>query len=394
VQGLVYEREGRYFDTQAEIGNTWGAPQTILGPILVMEQGDTTTYILPEQLEIESTVNPELRSRGIFNTVVYQEKIVVKGIFSTDNIDTQLRQLTPKFIVSLTDTRSIEEMVTLSWNDTEIPFEPGTTNNTVGESGLHASVPLSYNKEQYDFAFELNLKGSEQVSFVPVGQETVVRLSSSWNSPSFNGAYLPNERTISESGFDAVWKVSAFGRSYPQVWTEEGTVTDKYMVRGNLLSSQFGVELDEGVDIYTQVFRSIKYAILFILITFTAFFLFETLLKIRVHPIQYLLIGVSLALFYLLLLSMTEHIGFLLAYLIASTMVIVLITTYSISVLKQKSRAFYVFSILTALYSYMYFVLKLEDYALLFGSFLVFVLIATVMYLTRNINWYLDSETT
>lgn len=388
VLGLVMEREQRYTQAQQEVSQSWGRAQTVLGPILVFEvpQKDAEsirTYILPKKLEIVSTLEPEIRSRGIFDSVVYTEKVTVQGSFSADDIPRSLLAIQPKLIVSLSDTRSIEKQIAIAWNDRTIPFNPGITVDFFQDSGMHAFVPLSLSATEYPFSFELEVQGSDHAMFVPLGEETTVRVSSVWDSPEFVGAYLPNERTITDDGFEAVWNVSSFGRSYPQRWQgDEGIRTHM------LAESQFGVRLHEGVSLYTQVFRSVKYAVLFILVTFTAFFLFETVARIRLHPIQYLLVGASLALFYLLLLSLTEQIGFLYAYLLATVLTIGLIATYSMRILKERIRAVYISVLLLALYSFMYVVLKLEDYALLFGSMLIFVLIASVMYLTRDIDWF------
>ena len=388
VLGLVMEREHRYTQVQQEIAESWGGAQTVLGPVLVFEipqkdKESVFSYLLPQRLEIESSLVPEIRSRGIFDSVVYTEKIKVNGSFSASDIPKSLLAVQPKLIVSLSDTRSIEKQLALTWNMNNMPFHPGTTVDFFQSSGVHAFVPLSKSATEYPFSFELEVKGSDRALFVPVGGETVVRASSVWDSPQFVGAYLPTERQITQEGFEATWNISSFGRSYPQHWrSDEGVNIDM------LKNSEFGVGLYDGVGLYTQVFRSVKYAVLFVLITFTAFFLFETLTKIRLHPVQYLLIGASLALFYLLLLSLTEHIGFLYAYILATMLTITLITTYSMSILKERTRAWYVSVLLFVLYGFMYVVLKLEDYALLFGSALILVLIAGVMYLTRNIDWF------
>lgn len=394
VMGLISEREFRYTTAQHEVASTWGHPQTVLGPVLVFDLPpieDSTQqqkmYVLPKELTITSTIEPETRSRGIFDSIVYTEKVQVTGSFSGADILSAYAFSKPSLVVSLSDTRSIEKQLSLLWNETDVSFHPGTGAGFFGESGIHAIVPLSGTTKEYRFSFEVELKGSEYTTFIPVGEETTVTVTSPWKSPQFIGAYLPSERTLTEEGFSGTWNISSFGRNYPQVW-----VTGDSVSRESLLESNFGVELYEGVDLYTQVERSVKYAVLFILITFTAFFLFDILKSIQIHPIQYLLVGSALALFYLLLLSLTEHFGFMTAYVVATAMTMVLITTYSISVLKQTLRATLVGVLLLVLYSYMYFVLKLEDYALLFGSVLIFVLIATVMYLTRNIDWFSSTK--
>jgi len=237
--------------------------------------------------------------------------------------------------------------------------------------------------EKIPFSFELQLKGSEGMSIAPLGKETVIEISSPWSSPKFLGAFLPSQRNVTQEGFEAEWKISSFGRPYPQVW-EAGVVNLE-----QIANSSAGVDLHERIDAYDMTLRSVKYAILFIVVTFAAFFLFDVLAKIRIHPVQYFLVGSALALFYLLLLSLSEQIGFSSAYLAATALIVFLITAYSAFVLSNKRRAISIFVLLSVLYGYLYFILRIEDYALLFGSFLLFVLLAITMFTTRNVNWFL-----
>lgn len=391
VMGLTYEREGRHQEASHEIGQSWSREQTIVGPMLVFEQEPetedglpTNLFLLPTTLHIESTIEPEVRKRGIFETIVYSERLNVSGSFSASDLPSDASTESGTLILSLTDTRSIEQQVALTWGEEIIDFLPGTANQYfLDAGGMHAPIVFDPEASEYQFSFSLTIKGSQQMLFTPVGKETRVSVQSPWPTPSFTGAFLPSERTITDAGFTASWNVSSFGRSYPQTW--EGMHTIPFHT---FAASAFGVKLHEGVDLYTQLTRSVKYAVLFIVVTFTAFFLFEVLAQIRIHPLQYILIGSALALFYLLLLSFAEHIGFMRAYVTATTMIVLLITAYSASVLKQKFRAFLIGILLSALYGYLYFVLKLEDYALLFGSLLLFFLLANVMYLTRNIDWF------
>lgn len=395
VLGLVSERQVRHDEVQNEIGQMWGAPQTVLGPVLVFTKPplkDSTTpveqYVLPRSLKIESALEPEVRSRGIFDTVVYTQKLKVSGVFATADMGGTIPlRSTPTLVVSLSDTRSIETQVSLKWNGITVPFDPGPNARLFDGAGIHASVPYLASVAEYPFSFELTIKGTKEALFVPVGKETEIIATSPWQTPTFTGAFLPSERSVDDDGFTATWRVASFGRNYPQTW--EGKDAVSFFA---LTESAFGINFFEGVDLYTQLERSVKYAILFIVITFTVFFMFEVMQRVRVHPIQYLLIGSALALFYLLLLSLAEQIGFLYAYIIATVLTTALITGYSASVLKQKSRALLVGVTLGALYAYLYFILKLEDYALLFGALLLFVLLATVMFLTRNIDWFLVSK--
>lgn len=226
------------------------------------------------------------------------------------------------------------------------------------------------------------LKGVKELEFIPLGADTKVEINSSWNSPGFIGSFLPEKSSISDDGFNAEWKVSSFGRSYPQHWSG-----DSLSFR-DIESSSFGVRLFDSINFYEKITRSAKYAIMFIVLTFLAFFLFEVFSKLKIHPLQYLLIGISLVLFYLLLLSLSEHIGFLFAYLTASVATITLVSVYSLSLLEKSIHAFIIAAILSALYTYLYILLQLESFSLLIGSVFLFAIIALVMYLTRKIDWY------
>jgi inner membrane protein len=211
---------------------------------------------------------------------------------------------------------------------------------------------------------------------------TVAEASSSWTSPSFTGAYLPTDSQIGKEGFQASWRVSGLGRAFPQI------VPTETLLGSSLHESLITVALFDGVDQYTLVTRAVKYAILFIMLTFMGFFFVEVLNRLRVHPIQYALVGAALALFYLLLLSLSEQIAFSLAYGISAGLTTLLIALYSYVVLHAKKHAVVVGLLLSALYAYLYFVLQSEDYALLSGTLLLFGILATTMYITRKIDWY------
>jgi inner membrane protein len=395
VLGLVQERQQRHDTVAEEISATWGAAQTITGPILVFtippataKDVARTRYVLPNTLKIESTLAPEVRSRGIYDTIVYTEKVRMSGTFRTSDAEGALPlRATPLLAVGLSDTRSIEKQVTLTWNGDVQPFAPGSGTTLLEGAGIHAQVPYLSTVSEYPFSFEFEIQGARSALFVPVGKETEVVASSTFGTPEFTGAFLPQERTVTKDGFTASWKVSSFGRTYPQTW-EGGSVVSLT----DFTNSAFGINFYPGVDLYTQLERSVKYAIIFIVVTFTVFFLFETLSAVRVHPIQYLLVGAALALFYLLLVSFAEHVGFVRAYALATTLITVLVSGYSASVLKQRGRALLIAVQLLVLYAYLYFVLKLEDYALLFGSVLLFVLLAGVMFLTRRIDWFAGTQ--
>lgn len=208
---------------------------------------------------------------------------------------------------------------------------------------------------------------------------TLVRIQSKWNTPSFDGAFLPDKRTIDKDGFSATWTILHLNRNFPQQWKD-----NEYLIA----DWSFGVDLLFPVDQYQKSYRSAKYAIMFIALTFLTFFFSEVLNKIRVHPIQYLLIGFALCIFYSLLISLSEHIGFGLAYLIGSIAIITMITAYSASILKDKILTALVSFILIALYVFLFTILQLEAYSLLMGSIGLFIVMSVIMYLSRNVDWY------
>ena len=392
ILGPVSERQIRHDEANSEVANSWSKRQTIIGPMLVSRENgpehNVNIFILPETLHYETILEPEVLTRGIFRSVVYSSTIKVSGEFATEDIRrATVSNRNAVFSVVITDTRGIAQQVDLEWNTIKYPFNPGPgiafpEHQLQNSSGLHALVPINSDQEKVPFSFAVKLKGSEGISIAPLGKETTLDISSSWPTPKFVGAFLPSARSVSDDGFTGEWKISSFGRPYPQTWQGDS------INLAQLLDSTAGVDLHEQIDAYDMVERSIKYAILFIVITFAAFFLFDILAKVRVHPIHYLLIGSALSLFYLLLLSLAEHIGFPAAYLVAMAMIVLLVSIYSAFVLKGIRRALPIFSMLTLLYAYLYFVLQLEDYALLFGALLLFVILAVIMFATRHIDWY------
>jgi inner membrane protein len=224
----------------------------------------------------------------------------------------------------------------------------------------------------------LNLKGSQNLYFNPVGKVTDITLKSSWNNPSFNGAYLPDDRQISKSGFSAHWNILNLNRNFPQVW-----INDSY----NLNDSELGVDLILPIDIYQKTYRAIKYAFLTLCLTFLAFFFIETLKKKFIHPVQYLLIGISLVLFYSLLLSTSEYINYYLSYAISAILTILLISGYVRAILKSNKLTLLMSLMLVILYSFIFIIIQLQDSALLVGSLGIFIILAVVMFLSRKIDW-------
>jgi inner membrane protein len=227
----------------------------------------------------------------------------------------------------------------------------------------------------------LDLQGSENISFVPIGSTTNVTLSSGWTSPSFNGSFLPKQRDITDAGFTSNWQVLELNRSFPQYWIDES-------YDSQIAESAFGTNLLLPLDDYQKSMRSAKYAIMTIGLTFLIFFMIEILNKRKIHPFQYILVGLSLSIFYVLLVSLSEHVSFNLSYLISTLAVVGMITAYSLSIFQKRSQTVLLSTVMTGLYGFMFVTLQLADYALLLGSIGLLVIIGLTMYFTRNINWY------
>jgi len=406
VQSVVDERQRRRNEAIAEVTEKWGSSQTFVGPILSIpyvvswkdQAGETHSrvervQVLPDRLKIEGTVSPQIRRRGIFEVVLYGLDLKVTGLMASP--DLAALGVAPDVVlwkdatlsIGITDTRGAKEQLKLGWDGGEIPFRPSAGGDPVLSSGIHALLPgFPDGGKSHPFAFQVKLQGSQLLSFAPLATETEVALVSTWPHPSFTGAFLPESRSVTPTGFTASWRVSHFGRNYPQQWKTEGT--DLNVLKASLASSVFGVNFYRPADFYQQATRSIKYAILFIILTFTAFFLFEVFAGLRLHPLQYMLVGFALSLFYLLLVSVSEHAGFTSAYLVAAVATIGLITGYCVAILGQARRAVVIGGLLATLYAYLFVLLRVEDYALLMGSVALFVVLAVVMYVTRRIDWY------
>ncbi|UCG00074.1 MAG: cell envelope integrity protein CreD [Spirochaetaceae bacterium] len=417
IRALVEERNMTRLEAEGEIIGMWGGEQIIAGPMLVvpylkrvkLEDGKLEEYVeqayfLPDTVGISGSVDTDKRNRGIYEVTVYTADLQVTGIFSQPDLgewriaEEDVFWQDAALIVELPDMRGLQERVTLWWDSRDIPFSAGQ-----GEVGLYSGeirAPLDWESVQqssgsgafgdevsetpgiYGFSFNLHLQGGRSLSFMPLGEETRVRLTSPWSSPSFNGAFLPSERSLGDEGFEADWYVLSLNRGYGQQWLRGEVETDA------LLDSVFGVELMIPVDTYLKSLRSVKYGILFVLLPFLIFFLFEVASGRRVHPFQYLLAGLAVCLFYLLLVSVSEHLSFDWTYLLASLATIALITFYSSAVLAAWRRAWAMALVLAASYLFLYVALKSEDFALLIGSLGLFVILTGVMVLTRRIDWY------
>lgn len=398
LRGLVHEREERQRQVVAEVSSKWASGQTLVGPVLavpyniVLKAADGRTieqrkmaYFLPDALRITGSVQPEERHRSLYTVALYRSGISLAGRFNA--LPLQSLGLTPeqmvwsdaRLMLGLADPRGLEEEVVLQWAGTSKPLESGMPQNRLGIGGL--SVPVSIDAQgSADFSIALRLKGSERLYFTPVGRTTEVTLSSPWKDPAFDGQYLPSTSTINQSGFQSSWKVLHVARTYGQSWSGDG--------QPEILKSAFGVRFIQPTDGYAKTDRSVKYAILFIGLTFALAFFIELLQKRPVHPLQYLLVGAALCVFYTLLLSISEYTAFNTAYAIAAVATVALISGYMWSLFGKVSVALTFAGVLGGLYGYIFILLQLQDYSLLFGSIGLFAILAALMWASRKVDWY------
>ena len=402
ISGLVRERSSTRDEVIQEISQKWGDRQVITGPFLCvpfesteMEKNGKSksrilyVNILPESLQISGQIVPHIRYRSIYEAVLYQTQIDISCRFSLPKPD-QLSVPVEKiffdkatFSIGVTDMSGIKENITIQFNDQIFKGGPGLKTTDIAASGVSCVVPLSPSSLKLDFNTKLSLNGSQELQFIPVGEITSVQLTSEWTSPSFKGAFLPENPTLTDKGFSANWHILHLNRNFPQFW-----VGNQYQVHG----SAFGLKLLVTADVYQKLTRIVKYALMFIIFTFSAFFLSEIIHQKRVHPIQYMLIGFAIVLFYALLLSISEHLNFNLSYALSALAITTIITGYSKAILRSYYFALTVFGIMVTLYGYLYIVLQLADYALVMGCIGLFLILATIMYITRKIDWYSLNE--
>lgn len=403
IEDMIKERGRTQSEAIAEVGQKWSLAQTVTGPYISLkypivqeENGNRkmtmgVITLFPDELSIDGQLKTETLQRGIYKVNVYQSELIIKGFFSSE----ELRKVNlgrdallydrAAICLNLTDMRGLSEQVSITLNDSVYIFEPGLDGRGIDNMGVHALVDLSALKEDKKLPYEMKikLKGSQSINFIPLGKTTKVSLKANWGTPSFDGNYLPEKRDITEKDFSAQWQVLNLNRNYPQVIVnyQNATIHD-------IKDSCFGVNLRMPVEQYQQSMRSTKYAVLVILLTFMVIFFTEILEKTRIHALQYLLVGLALCLFYSLLLSMSEHIGFNPAYLVASVLTIALVGGYMLGIIKRKKPALIMTGLLSVLYIYVFILIQLETYALLAGSLGLFVILAMVMYFSKKIDWF------
>ncbi|MEO5966901.1 MAG: cell envelope integrity protein CreD, partial [Ferruginibacter sp.] len=402
VSNLVTERKLRQIEVVNEVSNKWAQPQTLTGPYIYLPykiQEKTTDnkireilnhlIILPDMLNVNGDISHEIRLRSIYKVLLYRASLNNSGNFQVKipkEIDSNLVQWQDaKICYGISDFKGIEEKLIVNFNGNDLELSPGLPSNEISIKGLSAPINLTPSEDGKTLAFNMNLKikGSEQLHFIPLAGDSKFSLKSGWASPSFDGNNLPSTRQVNKEGFNATWNFNKANLPF-------STVLKDFTY--DLNSVAFGVTMVQPADAYSKTDRSIKYAILFIGLTFSLFFIIELMQKKSLHPVQYVLIGLALVIFYTLLLSFSEFIAFDFAYLIAALATILLITFYAYSHFKSIRTALIFGVVLSMLYGFTFVLIRLEDAALLLGSIGLFVILALAMYASRKINWYGDDS--
>ena len=411
VQNLISERSQRKMEMVDEVTDLWGKDVLFYGPVLRIpyttyeaynvtnpKTGVTTierkavnnyAYFFPNELKNTSNIKKnESLKRGIFNHVVFTADMNFKGNFTMPNFsklgiaDEYIQWDKASIIVKTTNLKSIKSELKIQLNNDKFSFEP--QNSDKSEYSVLATSIFDYktlvNKDKINFNFAITYNGSNSVKFIPVGKVTTVSVDSDWESPSFEGSFAASDttKTINKKGFHADWKVLDINRTFTQQYANVLPDLDDYL---------FGVKLIQTVDEYQQNERASKYGFLVIGLTFLIFFLIQSVSKINIHIFQYSMIGLALIMFYTLLISITEHSTFSFAYTIAGASVVAMITLYSISILKNRKFPMFIGTALSVLYTFIYVIIQMEDYALLVGSIGLFFILGAVMYFSRKIDW-------
>lgn len=387
ISEVIRERSLNAETARTEIGALWASAQTVTGPVLnvpgtkvIADDGryvTTTMHILPDDLKVTGELMPEIRYRGIYETVVYDSDLEISGKFSIEgyeHLNDYTWQWDQAYIsLGVSDNKGISDRADLTIGGEVIGAHPGAGQTDLFEKGI--SFPLAIDPGKLgefngDFSLSFGLKGSGSIAFSPVGRSTDVSLSSKWDAPKFTGNFLPSTRDVTDAGFTADWSVTHLNRSFPQVWAGKSYAP---------ADDAFGVDLILEADHYTKAERSAKYGLLFIVLTFLVLIIIELRSDQRIHIFYYLLTALALILFFSLLTALSEHVGFNPAYLISSAATIGLLTAFFWSLLKKRWMVLLISGLLTALYVFIFFLLAMKDYAFLVGNIGLFVILAVLM---------------
>ena len=449
VWGLVSEREGNARKVRAEVASSWGLAQNVKGPFLIIPFVEKSTTIsdgkpveqlierraifLPDDLDIRGKVKSKVLHRSIYNATVYNADLTISGRFGIPDFAkiapnaVEIRWKDAVFALALSSVSGLKESASLTIdNRHKIPFEPSLgLPGGQAMSGIHVRLFASNAKMDsaipaFSFATDLSFAGSQALRFSPAGRNTRVSLSSDWPHPSFEGAFLPRKRSIDKRGFKADWQVPHLARSIPQSWVGDnmrvfngtpGNATVNYrnfrpgrinMKMSSLFTggrsmdqfgrTMFGVKFYIPLDYYDLVNRALKYGLMFLVTAFAGVFVMELLSGKSIHAVQYLFVGMMMVFFYVLLLSLSEHIGFFNAYLLSSLATGGALSLYVGKIHQSRDKGLIMMALFSLIYGFLYMILRLEDYALLAGALLGFAMLSATMFLTLKVDWSGDGE--
>jgi inner membrane protein len=402
VEDLVGERVSVRETAATRVAESWGGRQTTAGVLLAIPvestrvvYGDTTRverhmlYVLPDSLDVKARAKPDYRSVGMYSSAVYLADVAVSGRFIARDFTQpkdvgELKWAEARLLILNSESRSLRAVDGLRIGAQSPAI---SADSYAGMAGVSATLPVDAQAAGViPFSFRLTLAGSDRLTFLPLARSAHLDLVSGWPHPKFEGAPAPLQPEISGQGFHATWSVLEINRNFGQSWFDTSIrANEAPMV--SLAATGVGVTFYEPVDIYQRNYRAVHYAMLIIAITFLTFLLWEQLAGIAIHGVQYLMVGLALALFYLLLLALSEHVDFDVAYAASAGALVALITFYLNGVLKRWILSLGAGAGLATLYSLLYWILRSEDYSLLMGALLLFGVLAVLMIATRKVDW-------
>jgi inner membrane protein len=406
IQDLITDRQGYQKDVMRHTSNQWSDSQQVRGPVLLLpykkQVSETSTgnktiskeiidyiYVLPHIINIKADVKTEKFQKGVYDATVYNSKIQLTGSFNQPELsklgisENQVMYDKARVAFSISDLKGLKNNPVLKIQGQSYNAEPVSDWPKVFEKSLQANF-ASPTTGTIAFSYNLDLRGSNELNFLHIGKTTTVEVKSDWKSPEFNGRYLPDTRTINESGFSAKWNMLDYNRPYPQQWVgDDNLLTSEAAIK----EAYFGVKLQLPIDGYRKITRTAKYSTLIILLTFVSLLLTELIRKQRIHIFNYTLIGAAMVVYYTLLLSFAEQIGYNYAYLLSSVATITLIAVFTASLFNNTKAAVLFAFILTVFYGFIFIIIQLEEFSLMVGSIALFIIIAALMYFSRKINW-------
>ncbi|MFL6592693.1 MAG: cell envelope integrity protein CreD [Luteimonas sp.] len=414
IRGTIGERQAYRQQAVGDIARSYAGAQAFSGPVLVVpyvesvpvEEKDAQGFVrrsmrrqegrwtfFPRDLRMSGRLQPDVRRRGLHEVRVYELTGVSRASFEVEipgDPERSRRIGAPWLEYGIADVRGLVGTPVMVVDGAPSRVEQGTRDGQGIHVRLHA--PAAGDHLRLDVQLDFVLAGTESLAFVPLGGSNRFDIVSPWPHPQFTGSFLPRHRTVDARGFRADWEISSLAtsaqRQYLQGDRLPGGASGGDVAAGKAGLDAAGLSLVDPVNIYTQVDRASKYGLLFVLLTFVGFFMFELIKQLPIHPIQYGLVGLALAIFFLLLLGLSEHVRFDVAYLVSSGACIGLLGVYLSAVLRSTQRALGFVAMLSLLYAALYGLLVSEDNALVLGSGLLFVILATIMLVTRRVDWY------